>query len=216
MIQMHGMTKSFGNVRVIRDLDFRCEKGDFIAITGASGSGKSTLLSVMAGLLSPDRGEVIVEGTSLYDLSLRERAAFRKSKFGFIFQTFNLIPYLTASENIQVPLYLAGVRGEEQARVAENLLGLVGLSGKGSRLPSQLSTGEQQRVAIARALANSPHIIFADEPAGNLDRDNGEEVMRYLRRLNGSGVTILLVTHDPDIAGYAKRQLKLAEGGVME
>jgi putative ABC transport system ATP-binding protein len=210
------MSKSFGGTVVIRDLEFRCKEGEFVAITGSSGSGKSTFLSVMAGLLSPDRGEVLVDGTSLYDLSLRDRVAFRKRKFGFVFQTFNLIPYLTAIENIQVPLYLIGMDGGTQANVAESLLGLVGLSGKGSRLPSQLSAGEQQRVAIARALANSPRIIFADEPTGNLDRKNGEEVMDYLMRLTGCGVTILLVTHDQRIAGRAQREVKLMEGRVME
>lgn len=216
MIRVHRMTKSFGDVSVIRDLDFCCEKGEFIAITGASGSGKSTLLSMMAGLLSPDRGEVRVDGTSLYGLPLRERVAFRKRKFGFVFQTFNLIPYLTAFENVQVPLYLIGMDRVTQARVAESLLGLVGLSGKGARLPSQLSAGEQQRVAIARALANSPAVVFADEPTGNLDRENGEDVMGYLGKLTWSAVTILLVTHDPRIARYAHRRVELTEGRIIE
>ncbi|MFQ6104631.1 MAG: ABC transporter ATP-binding protein [Candidatus Glassbacteria bacterium] len=212
MIELKDTTKTFGDATPIKDLNHRFQEGEFVSIVGPSGSGKSTLLNVIAGLLTPDEGEVIINGTSLYKLSQRERVAYRRRNFGFIFQAFNLIPYLTVIENIEVPLYLAGVEKERQGAMAGELLEMVGLKGKGHRLPAQLSTGEQQRVAIARALANRPRVIFADEPTGNLDRKNGEEVMSYIKDLNMHGVTILLVTHDLEIAEYAQRKMVLNDG----
>ncbi len=212
MIEVKRVTKSYGDVTPIEDVDLQIEEGEFASIVGPSGSGKTTLLNLIAGLLTPTQGEIVTDGISLYQLSQRDRVAFRRKNFGFVFQAFNLIPYFTAMENVQIPLYLAGVKEKEQASLARELLEKVGLEGKDSRFPAQLSTGEQQRVAIARALANNPRVIFADEPTGNLDAKNGAEVMTYIEELNGKGVTIILVTHDSDMADFARRKIKLVDG----
>lgn len=212
MIEVKEVTKSYGDTTPIKDMNIQIEEGEFTSIIGPSGSGKTTLLNIVAGLLTPTHGEVTVDGTSLYKLNRRDRVAFRRKIFGFVFQAFNLIPYLTASENVQVPLYLAGIKKKRQEHLAREFLERVGLKDKGSRFPSQLSIGEQQRVAIARALANSPRVIFADEPTGNLDVKNGKEVMRYIKELNERGVTILLVTHDSEMADFAQRKIKLVDG----
>jgi putative ABC transport system ATP-binding protein len=215
MIELRDVTRSFGDVTPLRGVDFQVREGEFVAIVGPSGSGKSTLLNIIAGLLTPDRGEVMVLGRSLYRLDRRARVAFRRVHFGFIFQAFNLIPYLTAIENVEIPLYLSGVDRSGQADVARVLLDRVGLADKWDRLPSQLSTGEQQRVAVARALANQPRVIFADEPTGNLDGERGREIVGCIRDLNRNGVTVLLVTHDLEIAGYAERTVYLNEGRLL-
>lgn len=217
MIELKGVTKSYGDVTPLKDLNIKIEWGEFISIVGPSGSGKTTLLNTIAGLSTPSCGEVLIEGVSFYELDLREQAAFRRENFGFVFQTFNLIPYFTALENIQVPLYLLGTKLEQENQeiLARNLLQQVGLKGKDKRLPAQLSMGEQQRVTIARALANDPKVIFADEPTGNLDAETGRQVMSYMEDLHEEGVTILLVTHDPEIANIAQRKIKLVEGRLM-
>jgi putative ABC transport system ATP-binding protein len=212
VIEVKEMTKSYGDITPIQDVDFHIESGDFISIVGPSGSGKTTLLNVMAGLLTPTDGEVTIDGVSLYKLNQRDRVAFRRKNFGFIFQSFNLISYLTAIENVEVPLYLAGIKKRRQKYLANELLERVGLKDKGDRFPSQLSIGEQQRVAIARTLANSPRIIFADEPTGNLDGKTGKVIMSYMKELNELGVTVLLVTHDSEMANFARRKIELIDG----
>ena len=212
MIELKEVTKSYGDTTPIQDVGLRLQEGEFISIIGPSGSGKTTLLNVTAGLLTPDRGKVIVDGTSLYSLTRKDRVAFRRNHFGFIFQAFHLIPYLTARENVEVPLYLAGVEEGRQVSIGEGLLKKVGLPDKCGRFPGELSTGEQQRVAIARALANRPKVIFADEPTGNLDKKTSKEVMSFMKELNAMGATVLLVTHDPEIAEYARRKIWLDEG----
>ncbi len=212
MIEVKGVTKSYGDVTPIEDVDLQIEEGEFAAIVGPSGSGKTTLLNLIAGLLTPTQGEIMTDGVSLYKLSQRDRVAFRRENFGFVFQAFNLIPYFTAIENVQIPLYLAGVKEKKQASLARELLERVGLEDKDNRFPAQLSTGEQQRVAIARALANNPRVIFADEPTGNLDSENGTEVMTFIEELNQKGVTIILVTHDSGMADFARRKIKLVDG----
>lgn len=212
MIELREVTKSYGDVTPIKDLNLRVEEGEFTSIVGPSGSGKTTLLNIIAGLLTPTHGEINVDGVSLYKLNQRERVAFRRENFGFVFQAFNLIPYLTTIENVEVPLYLAGMKDREQRDLASGLLERVGLIDKADRFPTQLSIGEQQRVAIARALANSPKVVFADEPTGNLDTENGKEVMSYIKELNERGVTVLLVTHDSEMADFAQRRIKLADG----
>ena len=216
MIEVKGVTKSYADVTPIEDLDLRIQKGEFASIVGPSGSGKTTLLNLIAGLLTPTSGEIVTDGVSLYELSQRERVAFRRENFGFVFQAFNLIPYLTAMENVQIPLYLAGMKESEQTSLARELLERVGLEDKDRRFPAQLSTGEQQRVAIARAIANNPEVIFADEPTGNLDAQNGEEVMRYFEELNKRGVTVILVTHDSDMADFARIKIELADGRLLQ
>jgi len=215
MIEVKNITKTYGNIEVLKDASLEVKDGDFVSIVGPSGSGKTTLLNVVAGLLTPTEGEVIVDGVSLYKLSLRERTAFRREKFGFIFQTFNLISYLTAIENVEIPLYLAGAKSVDQKLVAKELLDRVGLKERLSHLPSELSIGEQQRVAIARALANNASVILADEPTGNLDTKTGEEFMTEIKRLNREGVTVLLVTHNAEMANFANRQIKIIDGRLV-
>lgn len=212
MIKVENITKTYGNIEALKDVSLEVKSGEFISIVGPSGSGKTTLLNVVAGLLTPTEGEVIVDGVSLYKLNLKQRIAFRRKNFGFIFQTFNLLSYLTAIENVEIPLYLAGAKSADQKPVAKELLDRVGLKERLSHLPSELSIGEQQRVAIARALANNASVILADEPTGNLDTRTGEEFMRDIKRLNAEGVTILLVTHNLEMAKFANRQLRIIDG----
>jgi len=212
MIKVENITKTYGNIEALKDVSLEVESGEFISIVGPSGSGKTTLLNVVAGLLTPTEGEVIVDGVSLYKLKLKQRIAFRRKNFGFIFQTFNLLSYLTAIENVEIPLYLAGAKSADQKPVATELLDRVGLKERLSHLPSELSIGEQQRVAIARALANNASVLLADEPTGNLDTRTGEEFMRDIKRLNAEGVTILLVTHNLEMAKFANRQLRIIDG----
>lgn len=212
MIELKKVAKSYGDVWPIADVELRIGAGEFVAIVGPSGSGKTTLLNVAAGLLTPTAGEVLVDSVSLYDLRQRDRVAFRRRNFGFVFQAFNLISYLTVLQNVEVPLYLAGLDGRRQEDRARALLASVDLTDKTARFQDELSAGEQQRVAIARALANEPKVIFADEPTGNLDRENGKTVLALLRELNEKGVTILLVTHDREMASFAQRRIGLADG----
>jgi putative ABC transport system ATP-binding protein len=203
------------NLAVLRDVSFEIPQGGFVAIVGPSGSGKTTLLGLLAGLDTPTRGEVILDGHDLTKMSENERAKLRGEKVGFVFQSFQLIPTLTARENIQVPLELQGVSGADER--ANDLLQRVGLAERGHHFPMQLSGGEQQRVAIARAFANSPRILFADEPTGNLDAQTGAKVFELLESLNReSGSTIVLVTHDPNLASRAARTIRLADGNVVD
>ena len=202
------------NLTVLRDVSFTVEQGDFVAIVGPSGSGKTTLLGLLAGLDTPTHGKVILDGHDLTTMSENERAKLRGEKVGFVFQTFQLIPTLTAQENIQVPLELQGNDGAETR--AQDLLEKVGLEARGHHFPTQLSGGEQQRVALARAFANSPRILFADEPTGNLDAATGAKVFDLLATLNReSGSTIVLVTHDAGLAGRASRVIRLSDGRVV-
>ena len=202
------------NLAVLKDVSFTVEQGDFVAIVGPSGSGKTTLLGLLAGLDTPTRGKVILDGHDLTTMSENERARLRGEKVGFVFQTFQLIPTLTARENIAVPLELQGNDGASER--ARDLLEKVGLQERGHHFPMQLSGGEQQRVALARAFANSPRILFADEPTGNLDATTGGRVFDLLTTLNReSGSTIILVTHDANLAGRASRVIRLSDGRVV-
>jgi putative ABC transport system ATP-binding protein len=202
------------NLAVLRDVSFEVPQGGFVAIVGPSGSGKTTLLGLLAGLDTPTRGAVILDGHDLTRMSENERAKLRGEKVGFVFQSFQLIPTLTAKENIQVPLELQGTPGA--ADRAEDLLERVGLKARGHHFPMQLSGGEQQRVAIARAFANSPRILFADEPTGNLDANTGAKVFELLESLNReAGSTIVLVTHDSNLAARAARTIRLADGRIV-
>jgi putative ABC transport system ATP-binding protein len=200
---------------VLRDVSFHIQQGEFVAIVGPSGSGKTTLLGLLAGLDTPTRGTVLLDDSDLTRLSENDRARLRGEKVGFVFQTFQLIPTLTAMENVQVPLELRGSDGA--AERARDLLNRVGLSGRGHHFPTQLSGGEQQRVAIARAFANSPKILFADEPTGNLDNATGHRIFELLHSLNSDeGSTIVLVTHDVTLASRASRIIRLLDGAVVE
>ncbi len=199
---------------VLRDVNFSVSPGEFVAVVGPSGSGKTTLLGLMAGLDRPSRGSVRLDGTDLAALSEDGRARLRRERIGFVFQAFQLIPTLTASENVRVPLELGGRDGAEQR--ADELLARVGLGGRGHHYPTQLSGGEQQRVAVARAFVHSPSILFADEPTGNLDAATGGRIVELLTELNRElGTTLVLVTHDPGLAAQSGRIIRLADGRVV-
>ena len=219
MVALESVTREFQHrgkaVTALAGVSLKIARGEFVAVIGPSGSGKSTLLHLIGGMLSPTQGAVRVANESLYDLTSDERSALRKNKIGFVFQTFNLVPYLTALENVQVPLVLAGLGEEGQRRRAETLLGRVGLSDRLDHKPGELSVGEQQRVALARMLANDPALILADEPTGNLDPETADSIVDFLNQLNGEGRTIVMVTHDPRVAGRAKRVLRLVKGAFQ-
>jgi putative ABC transport system ATP-binding protein len=203
------------NLAVLRNVSFTIPQGAFVAIVGPSGSGKTTLLGLLAGLDTPTRGTVLLDDADLGKLNENQRARLRGEKVGFVFQSFQLIPTLTAQENVQVPLELRGSPGA--AERARELIDRVGLTGRGHHFPTQLSGGEQQRVAIARAFANSPKILFADEPTGNLDNATGHKIFELLQSLNSDGgSTIVLVTHDFSLASQAKRMIRLLDGAVVE
>jgi putative ABC transport system ATP-binding protein len=218
MLSAEGLTKQYRTgdhtLTVLAEVSFAIDQGGFLAIVGPSGSGKTTLLGLLAGLDTPSRGRVLLDGVDMTAMSEDERAQLRGAKVGFIFQTFQLIPTLTAAENVQVPLEL---RGESGARArAKDLLTRVGLADRMEHFPTQLSGGEQQRVAIARAFANSPRILFADEPTGNLDSDTGAKIVELIESLNReSGTTIVLVTHDLSLAQRAGRIVRLKDGHVV-
>jgi len=216
---MEGVSKSYDHrastVMALRDAYVKMSRGDYVSIVGPSGSGKSTLLLMLGGMLSPTGGRVYVDGVSLYDMTPNERAAFRKKNIGFVFQTFNLVHYLTALENVQIPLFLAGKDGAAQRDHATRLLERVGLADRLDHKPSELSVGQQQRVALARVLANDPAVILADEPTGNLDPDTSRQVIDFFDELSNEGRTIVIVTHDPQAARRAKRTLKLVDGTTV-
>jgi len=190
--------------------------GSYVAIVGPSGSGKTTLLSMLGGMLAPTEGKILFDGIALYELSVEKRTQLRQTRIGFVFQTFNLVPYLNAMENVQVPLFLAGLAPSEQRDRAAALLHEVGLSDRLDHKPCELSVGQQQRVALARTLANDPSVILADEPTGNLDAESRENVLGFFDRLNRAGRTIVMVTHDMSAAQRSSRQLRLHSGEVIE
>jgi len=203
------------DLTVLRGVSFDLEPGGFLAILGPSGSGKTTLLGLLAGLDRPRSGRVVMDGQDLAALDEDARARLRGEKIGFVFQSFQLLPALTARENVQVPLELRGQAAEARRR-ADELLERVGLGGRGHHYPAQLSGGEQQRVALARAFSHRPRLVFADEPTGNLDAATGASVIELLSEVNReSGTTLVLVTHDPDLARRARRVLRLADGSVV-
>jgi putative ABC transport system ATP-binding protein len=220
MIKTDNLSKTYssrGNsVRALTGISISIQKGEFVSVVGPSGSGKTTLLLCLGGLIHPSCGKVAIEGTSIYDLDFKKRALFRLRNLGFVFQTFNLIPYLTAVENVEIPLSLAGTSDGTQSERATELLERLGLGDRVNHKPRELSIGEQQRVAIARALANSPRIILADEPTGNLDPDTTAETVGYLELLNRTGITVVMVTHNPGVAAGAKRTLRLVDGRLTE
>ena len=199
-------------VTALGDVSLRIAEGEMTAVTGPSGAGKSTLLQIMAGLLKPTSGEVKIDGQDLGVMSRKRSAAFRRKNVGYVFQRFNLLPMLTARENIAVPALLDGVKPSEESLLA--LAESLGIEDRLDHFPSELSGGEQQRVAIARALVNDPQILFADEPTGNLDSGTTGDVMEVFSRLNRAGRTILIVTHDPAVAGACRRVLRIRDGEI--
>jgi putative ABC transport system ATP-binding protein len=202
------------DIVVLKDITFSLEPGGFLAILGPSGSGKTTLLGLLAGLDQPSEGAVYLDGQSLGSLNEDQRARLRGEKIGFVFQSFQLLPTLTAQENVQVPLELRGATNA--AARARELLGRVGLSGREHHYPTQLSGGEQQRVALARGFSIGPKVLFADEPTGNLDAGTGATIIDLMVELNRDlGTTLVLVTHDLDLAARAHRTIRLADGKVV-
>lgn len=218
LIEIKNLSKTYESgeesVMALRDVELNIQKGEFVSVMGPSGSGKSTLLTILGGLNHPHRGEVVVDEISVYQLPLEKLADFRREYLGFIFQSFQLIPYLTVIENVMLPLSITKRSNREQTKMAEEILEKTGLKGKERRLPDQLSGGEQERVAIARALVNSPPILLADEPTGNLDSKTGKEVMDLFRSLHEEGQTIVMVTHNPENTAFSTRNILLRDGRV--
>lgn len=219
MLAARSLTKEYPSggsaLAVLRDVTFEIPQGQFVSIVGPSGSGKTTLLGLLAGLDTPSRGTVVLDGADLAGMDEDARARLRGEKVGFIFQSFQLIPTLTALENVQVPLELRGETGADGR--ARELLTRVGLGHRLDHFPTQLSGGEQQRVAIARAFSNQPRILFADEPTGNLDVTTGATIVELLEQLNReSGSTVIIVTHDLQLAERAQRVIRLRDGAVIE
>jgi putative ABC transport system ATP-binding protein len=212
-----GRRYEMGNavVDALRDVDLTLERGEFVALVGPSGSGKSTLLNLIGGLDRPTGGEVWIDGVELGASDERTLTRHRREHVGFVFQTFNLLPRLTAEENVALPLMFSGVPEKERRQRARVQLERVGLGPRLAHRPTQLSGGEQQRVAIARAMVGEPFLILADEPTGNLDTATGAEIMGLLKELNQErGVTVLVVTHDPEVAAFAERTIRLRDGRV--
>ena len=212
LVQVEDISKTFGGVRALDSVTFDVRAGEWIAIMGPSGSGKTTLINILGGLDRPTSGRAVVDGVNVGILGERELTRYRAERVGFVFQNFNLVPYLSALENVMLAQYFHSVTDETEA--AESL-GRVGLGDRLDHLPSQLSGGEQQRVALARALINHPKLILADEPTGILDEANEQIVLEILRELHRSGHTILLVTHSSEIGRMADRRIELAHGRLM-
>lgn len=219
LIKLKNITKQYfmGNTEInaLDEVNLKIERGDFLTIMGPSGSGKSTLLNVLGVLDQPSEGAYLLEDVDITDLSDSELARIRNKHFGFIFQSYNLFPELTALENVTVPLTYARILKADRTPRAQELLDRVGMSHRLNHFPNQLSGGEQQRVAIARALANNPTLLLADEPTGNLATDQGNEILKLLTSLNETGTTIVIVTHDPRISSFGKRLVKLQDGKII-
>ncbi len=220
MIKVTNIKKQFQDgptqIEVLRGISLVINKGDFISIVGASGSGKSTLLTIIGGLQEPSSGDVSFSETNLFSLSKEDLATFRREHIGFVFQQMHLIPYLTALENVLLPLVPLKELKEQQNEKARAALQKVGLTGKENRYPDQLSGGEQGRVALARAIVNKPPLILADEPTGNLDSETGQAIMNLFKELNEAGQTILFITHHKEHAKYGNRMLEMRDGVIIE
>lgn len=212
MIRAKNIIKSFGQLTVLKGIDFTAEKGKIVAIVGASGAGKSTLLQILGTLSTPDSGSLTIDDQNVLELSEDKLSAFRGKKLGFVFQAHHLLPEFTALENVMMPALIAGTNNKEARKKAESLLGKLGLSERLSHKPSELSGGEQQRVAIARALINDPAVILADEPTGNLDSVTKEEIHKIFFDLRDAGQTIILVTHDDKLAQMCDRCVRMQDG----
>jgi len=219
VIRIEGLHKSYvtsaGLFPALKDVSLSIEAGEFVAIMGPSGSGKSTFMNLLGCLDKPSAGRYVLDGRDVAELSKDELALLRNRTIGFVFQGFNLLPRMTLLENVALPLIYCGVGREERQRRAHDLLGKVGLEGYAASMPNKISGGQQQRVAIARALVNRPRLLLADEPTGNLDSKTSEEIMALFEDLNREGITIVLVTHEADIARHAKRQVRFHDGHIV-
>lgn len=213
MIEAKGIEKSFGNLKVLKGIDFNAEKSEVVSIMGASGAGKSTLLQILGTLSTPDKGTLLIDGTDVTTLSRKEISTFRNRKIGFVFQFHHLLPEFTSLENVMIPALINGAGESDAKKRAAELLDTLGLAERATHKPSELSGGEQQRVAIARALMNKPAVLFADEPSGNLDSVTKAELHQLFFRLRDKlGQTIVIVTHDPDLAKMCDRSLFMRDG----
>lgn len=219
-IQAENLVKHYGKgdglVQAVRGISFEIEEGEFVAVMGESGSGKSTLLSMMGALNTPTEGNFLVDDIDIYNLSRDQRADFRREFLGFVFQSFNLIPYLTLAENVMLPLVTVKAKNSTKKAMAEEALDRVGLGDLVHRLPSQISGGEQERVAVARAIVNHPPIMLADEPTGNLDSKTSGDIMDLLKKLNAEGMTIIMVTHSEEAARSSRRILRIVDGYLTD
>jgi putative ABC transport system ATP-binding protein len=219
MIELTNVAKIYNGrsvpVHALRDLNLHIAEGEFVAVMGPSGSGKSTLLTVLGAMNPPSQGRVVIDDIDVYGLSPERQADFRHEYVGFVFQQLQLLPYLTAQENVLLALAISRLTKTEKLARAREVLERVGLDDKQDRLPFQLSGGEQGRVAVARAIVNQPPLLLADEPTGNLDRATGEQVLETLRELNREGQTVIMVTHDPQAARHAGRTIRILDGGIV-
>ncbi len=219
MVDLQGVRKVYNTngvpVLALQDVNLQIAEGEFVGVMGPSGSGKSTLLTILGAMNRPTQGRVIVDGIDIYALDPERQADFRHEYIGFVFQQLQLLPYLTALENVLLALAVSSLPKKERLARAREALAWVGLQGKENRLPYQLSGGEQGRVAVARAIVNRPPLLLADEPTGNLDRATGRQVLELLCRLKEAGQTIVMVTHDPEAAGYAERIVHLLDGRIV-
>jgi len=219
MIDLQGIERVFRvgdeKVHALHDVSFVVEPGEFISIMGPSGSGKSTLLNTLGLLDRPNSGKYLLEGSEVTLLSDEQQARIRRERIGFVFQFFHLIPRLTAAENVELPLMLAGMLPEERRSRVQALLSTLGIGDRARHRPEQLSGGQRQRVAIARAVVTEPAVLLADEPTGNLDRTAGREVVQILEDLNKRGLTLIMVTHDPELGGLAPRRIRMVDGRIV-
>ncbi len=220
VIEVHDVSKVFelGQIRVraLRDVSLRIDSGDLVAIMGSSGSGKSTLMNILGCLDIPSSGRYLIDGVDVSAMDEDDLADLRNRKIGFVFQSFNLVARTSALVNVELPLAYAGLRGSARRSLAERALAAVGMAHRMHHQPSELSGGQQQRVAVARALVTNPSLILADEPTGNLDSHSTEDVLRIFSRLNEEGRTVVLITHEPDVAEQTKRVIRLSDGEVVE
>ena len=219
MIQLNHLTKTYknagGRVEALLDVSLHIPKGQFVAVLGPSGSGKTTLMNILGCLDEPTGGQYLLGGMPVPGASPKQKALLRNEQIGFIFQSFNLVPALTAQENVELPLAFRGLSPAQRREIAHHALEQVGLAPRAHHRPCELSGGQQQRVAIARAIAAAPPLILADEPTGNLDKPSGRLVMNLLARLHQKGHTLVLITHDPDVAALAQRRLTMADGRLL-
>lgn len=219
MIQIEKMNKIYKNgkmeLQALFDVDLKVNPGDFVAIMGTSGSGKTTFLSILGCLDQATEGTYILDGVNVSEMHDKDFSKLRNEKIGFVFQAFNLLPKLTILENVEIPLMYGGVKPKERRERATEALEKVGLGHRLKHKPNEISGGQKQRVAIARALVNNPAILFADEPTGNLDSKSSVEIMKIFQQLNDEGATIVMVTHEPEIAAYTKRKVVFRDGRII-
>ena len=220
MIELEGISRVYHvggrPVHALREIDLKIPAGEYVSVMGPSGSGKSTLLNLLGCLDRPTSGAYRLDGRDVAGLDELELSRVRRHKIGFVFQSFHLVPRLSAAQNVELPMLFAGVERHDRAKRVSSALDSVGLSERAGHRPDQLSGGERQRVAIARAVVMGPSVLLADEPTGNLDTTSGKEVITLLERMNSAGLTLVVVTHNPEIGGHATRRILLSDGGVAE